>query len=266
MKTRNTITSLMLANLFLAIVLTAPVVSCSADDAPPLIVFAAASLTEPLSELGPAYTRVSATDVRFSFAASSTLARQISAGANPGVYLSANSQWMEALAEQALLHPHSRTKFLSNELVLATAKDSNVQAFRFNADTRLEQLLKPGERIAVGDPDHVPIGIYTRLRLSQLGLWAGVEPLLARTDNTRATVALIERGETPFGFVYASDAALSKSLKVIATVPEQTIGGIIYELAIIDNSNPHAARFVEFLQTVYAREVFSKHNFVPLEN
>ena len=117
----------------------------------------------------------------------------------------------------------------------------------------------------MGDPDHVPVGIYVKQGLTRLGLWAKIEPLLARTDNTRAAVALIERGEAPMGFVYLSDISTSPTLRVLAEVPLDPTIKIEYELAMINNSSLRANEFIRFLSSEHARKIFSYHRFIPIE-
>lgn len=250
----------------LVIVFIDPSVACATDKKTSLIVFAAASLIEPLTALGENYTQQTGVIINFSFAASSTLARQILSGANPDIYISANQQWMESLDAQDALTAGTRRAFLSNTLVLATGEESPLATFSFNAKTDLAALLQPGERIAVGDPDHVPVGMYTKRSLTQLGLWTTIEPLLARTDNTRATVALLERGEAPLGFVYLSDTNVSSSIKILATLPANPVDPIAYEWAIIKNSSDRAPEFIAFLEQDDARSVFSHYQFIPIDN
>ena len=239
--------------------------SYAADKKTSLIIFAAASLTEPLTVLGETYRRQTGIIINFSFAASSTLARQILSGANPDIYMSANQQWMESLDAQNALTAGTRRTFLSNTLVLATGEESPFPDITFNAETDLAALLLPGERIAVGDPDHVPVGLYTKRSLTRLGLWEKIEPLLARTDNTRATVALLERGEAPLGFIYLSDTNVSPLIQILAALPANDIDPIAYELAIVKNGSEHAHEFIAFLNQDYARSVFSDYQFVPID-
>ena len=246
--------------------LTLPLHAYSKDKNASLVVFAAASLTEPLTAIGQTYTQQSGVSINFSFAASSTLARQISSGANPDIYLSANTRWMQSLHAQGLLEPASRRPLLSNTLVVATSAQSALAAFSLDENTDFAALLSPGERIAVGDPDHVPVGMYTKRSLMRLGLWSRVEPLLARTDNTRATVALLERGEAPFGFVYRSDTSISPNVKILAEVPGAETNPIMYEIAIVKNASDSAKEFVAFLHKEAAREIFSGYQFIPIDN
>ena len=252
--------------LLVVILLALPISPAASEENDALIVFAAASLAEPLTTLGRNYQQRSGSRVIFSFAASSTLARQIFSGASPDVYLSANKTWMRTLDDKGLLIPGTRQAFLSNELVIATAVRSELQAFTLDSHTDLLALLQPGQRIAVGDPDHVPVGIYAKYNLTRLGLWPTIEPMLARTDNTRATVALLERGEAPFGFVYKSDTNISSSLKILAKVPQDKAYRIVYEIAAIKSASEHAHRFIDYLKTEAAQAIFSQFQFVPLRH
>lgn len=239
--------------------------SDAGESKPTLTIFAAASLLEPLEEIGKTYSKEHHAEIRFSFAASSTLARQIEAGALPNVFISANSTWMDYLAKRALINSSSRTSLLTNTLVIAAPATSSVKEFELTKATNLTSLLAPGERIAMGDPEHVPAGIYSMMALRKLGMWAQLAPLVARADNTRAALALIERGEAPFGFIYATDAAISQRVKVIARIPVQAHPEIRYDAATLDNLDQAASAFLSALLEPQALEIFSRYGFKSYE-
>ncbi|MEM7468351.1 MAG: molybdate ABC transporter substrate-binding protein [Pseudomonadota bacterium] len=228
----------------------------------PFIVFAASSLTEPLTEIGKKFRNQTGTEIKFSFAASSSLARQIISGANPAVFFSANKQWMDAIDAQNLLTPESRRTLLSNEIVIAGRADSALEPFSLDATTDFNKLMRKKDRVAIGDPDHVPLGMYVEQRLTTLGLWPNLQTKLARADNARAVLALIERGEVPFGFVYASDLQLTSTLKVLARLPNADANSIAYELALVGKSSSLADAFYSFVNTAMAKKIFTDHGFL----
>ncbi len=231
-------------------------VAAPAAQAQGLLVYAAASLTDALREA----TSVAGLPARFSFAASSTLARQIENGAPADIFASADAEWADYLARRGRLVADSRTTFLSNRLVLVVPAD-RTRAVDLRRGVDLAALLGSG-RLAVGDPAHVPAGRYARAGLEWLGAWAAVEPRLARADSVRAALALVERGEAPFGIVYATDAAASRGVAVAATFPRESHAPIAYPFAIVAGRDTPAARaWLAALQAPAARAVFAKHGF-----
>ncbi|MDF1586760.1 molybdate ABC transporter substrate-binding protein [Marinimicrococcus flavescens] len=207
--------------------------SAAARAQEPVTVFAAASLTDAMEEIGRLYGEQTGHAVRFSFASSSTLARQIEAGAPARLFASASEQWMDYLAERGLIEKASRTSPIGNSLVLIAPADSPLAPQRIDGALDLAALLGPDERLAVGDPDHVPAGIYARKALEALGLWEEAEPRLARADNVRAALALVEQGETPLGIVYGTDAAATDRVRIVGTFPVGSHPPVSYPFALV---------------------------------
>ncbi|MGK5721883.1 molybdate ABC transporter substrate-binding protein, partial [Proteus mirabilis] len=168
-----------------------------------ITVFAAASLTNALNEISAQYKQEKQADVVASYASSSTLARQIEQGAPANLFISADQQWMDYVINKNLMVTDSRHTLLGNDLVLIAPKDSKLNNVVINKDTKWKSLLNGG-KLAVGDPDHVPVGIYAKESLEYLGAWDVVSPEMARTNNVRSGMALVERDEAPLGIVYGS--------------------------------------------------------------
>jgi len=228
---------------------------------PPLTVFAASSLTQALETLGPAFAAQTGVPVRFSFAATSTLARQIEAGAGADVFVSADEQWMNYLETRRLTVKITSTAILSNRLVLVVPADSRATV-TLAPGFDLPALLGRG-RLAVGDPAHVPAGRYAREALTALGVWTAAEGRLAPGESVRAALALVERGEVPAGIVYESDAALSSRVRVAGVFPVSSHSRIVYTAAVVAGRDTPAARqFVAFLRSPAARAVFTAHRFI----
>lgn len=230
-----------------------------------LTVFAAASLTDAMTSVAKAYEASQPDDhISLSFASSSTLARQIAAGAPAGVYLSANEKWMDWIEGKGLVAQDTRFDLLGNSLVLISPKDSKIKTFKFDKQTKILSKIGAQDRIAIGDPDHVPAGIYGKQALVSLKQWKDVEPRLARADNVRAALALVAQGETPLGIVYGTDAAISKNVKVVSTFPADSHPPITYPAAAIKGlDSPAAKRLLSFLQSDKATAIFRKFGFVP---
>lgn len=200
--------------------------------AEPVTVFAAASVTNALEEIGALYKEKGG-EARFSFASSSTLARQIEAGAPAQIFVSANDEWMNYLAERDLIEPATRVSLISNRLVLIAPAESDITSIDISAPTDFASPLGADGRLAVGDPEHVPAGIYAKQALEALGAWTSLEPRLARADNVRAALALVETGEAPLGIVYSTDAAASAGVKIVGTFPPSSHDAITYPFAIV---------------------------------
>lgn len=221
-----------------------------------LLVYAAASLTEALQEAAAAIGQ----PARFSFAASSTLARQIENGAPADIFASADEEWADYLAARKLIVADSRITLLSNRLVLIVPADRKQDAVLAKGMDFASLL--GGGRLAVGDPAHVPAGRYARQSLEWIGAWAAVEPRLARADSVRAAMALVERAEAPFGIVYATDAASNPRVAVAATFPPESHTPIAYPFAILAGRDRPATRaFLAGLHSPAAMAVFRKHGF-----
>ncbi|MBX2829883.1 MAG: molybdate ABC transporter substrate-binding protein [Rhodospirillales bacterium] len=230
-----------------------------------ITVFAAASLTDAIQTAATAYEHETGDHVLLSLASSSTLARQIAAGAPADIYISANQKWMSWLEDQNLIVSGSRNNLLSNSLVLIAPADSPITPIDITTSTELTSMIEPKDRIAIGDPDHVPAGIYAKQALTSLGQWDVVNPRLARADNVRAALALVERGEAPLGIVYRTDAEISQAVKIIGTFPKNSHPAITYPIALIGNQKSHAAgKMLLWLLGEEAGKIFSDYGFDPI--
>jgi molybdate transport system substrate-binding protein len=246
----------------LVLFLAAPAFSSSAaaEDAAPVTLFAAASATDAVNEIAEAYAERTGGSIRPVVAASSTLARQISQGAPADLFLAANVKWMDHLDGQQLLQDGSRVPLLSNRLVLIAPAASPLR-LRLTPELDLARLLGDG-RLAVGDPNHVPAGIYARQALEALGLWDQVAGKLAQASNVRAALALVDRGEAVAGIVYETDAAISPRVRIVDSFPAAASPKIVYPLAIVaGHDRPQVRRVYEFLRSAEATAIFSKHGF-----
>lgn len=228
----------------------------------PVTVFAAASLTDALRELGAQWVARGNPAPRFSFAASSALARQIEQGAPADLFMSADEAWANYLQDRNLLANATRTSPLGNALVLvAPAKAARPVALERGTD--LAAMLGPQGRIATGDPAHVPVGRYAQAALTWLGQWDPLSPRLARADNVRAALLLVERGEAPLGIVYSTDAAASTGVRVVATFPAASHEPITYPFALTRRAegNAQAQALLAFLIGADAAPTWQRFGF-----
>jgi molybdate transport system substrate-binding protein len=231
-------------------------------DKPTIIVFAAASLTNALQEIGDGFTKVSSIPVKFSFAASSALARQIENGAPTDVFFSADLEWMDYLQSRKLIQVATRHDVLGNQLVLVAPADSKI-VLKIGPHFALAKALGAG-RLATGDPDSVPVGRYAREALTKLGAWNEVEARLVRADSVRSALAFVDRGEASLGIVYATDAKIDNKVRVVDVFPDNTHLPIIYPIALASRAKADAAEFLSYVQSPAADIVFKRYGFVAL--
>src|SRR5271166_2474149 len=229
-----------------------------------LVVFAAASLKEALDAVDAAYQREKGQETATSYAASSTLAKQIEAGAPADIFISADLDWMDYLAQRNLIKPGTRTNLLGNKLVLVAPVDATVK-LDIGPNFPLALALGNG-RLAIADPGSVPAGKYGKVALEALGVWSSVADKLAPAENVRATLLLVSRGEAPLGIVYQTDAAADKGVKILGSFPDNTHPPIIYPIAVVAAStNPGDAGYLAYLKSPAARPIFEKQGFTVLQ-
>lgn len=230
----------------------------------PVIVFAAASLSDVLQGIA---RDGGFPQVKFSFASSSTLARQIEQGANAQIFISADEPWMDAVAKAGRVESGQRRDLVSNRLALVgpgKAEPTTPPETAAAVESLIKQALAtPGTRIATGDPAHVPVGKYAQAALISLKLWPSVEPRLARADNVRSALALVERGESPLGITYRTDALASKNVQVLALFPVASHPPIRYPAALMTGATPAARRFFDHLFAPAAQAALRQAGFGP---
>jgi len=229
-----------------------------------LIIFAAASLKDALDEVNVAYQHENSQETATSYAASSTLAKQIEAAAPADVFISADLDWMDYLAKRNLIKPETRANLLGNRLVLIAPVNSPLN-LAIGPNFSLAQALGNG-RLAIADPNGVPAGRYGKAALESLGVWSTIADRLAPAENVRAALALVARGETPLGIVYQTDAASDKDVKIVGIFPQDTHPPIIYPIAaVVSSTNPAALGYLAYLKSRAARPTFEKHGFTVFQ-
>lgn len=233
--------------------------SARADE---ILVAAAASLTDALKEIGSSYQGNTKHKVNFTFGSSSTLARQIEEGAPADIFFSADLAQMDGIEKSGRLEPGARKNFLSNQLVMVVPNDSRL------AITSPQDLLKPEvKRIALAEPSSVPAGVYSKKYLQDEKLWDKVERKVVPVLDVRATLASVESGNVEAGFVYKTDAAISKKVRVAYEVPIDRGPRITYPVAILKDSRRKAAArdFMNYLLGPEGSKVFRKYGFTVLD-
>jgi molybdate transport system substrate-binding protein len=220
-----------------------------------VVVFAAASLADALREISKAFEARTGHRVVLSLGGSNDLARQIRAGAPADVFVSASAERMDELDRAGLVQTGARVDLLSNRLVVVAPAAAPTLL------TRTEELVGV-RRLALGDPEAVPAGIYARRWLENRGLWDRLRDRVVPTLDVRAALAAVESGNADAGIVYRTDAAISKRVRVVLEVPEGEAPRIVYPAALLATANGLAARaFFEHLRSSSAREVFERLGF-----
>lgn len=235
--------------------------SFAVDSEKALTVFAAASLTNALQDLGDAFTKDSSIPVRFSFAASSTLARQIENGSRADLFFAADLEWMDYLQARNLIQAATRHDVLGNQLVLIAPLSSKI-SLKIAPHFALAAAVGSG-RLATGDPDSVPVGRYAHEALANLGVWDQVAQRLVRTDSVRSALAFVDRGEAELGIVYRTDAMVDKNVRVVDTFPADSHMPIVYPAALTAGAGADAAKFLAYVRGPAGDLTFKHYGFTP---
>ena len=225
-----------------------------------LTVFAAASMKNALDDVDAAYTAKTGVKVAASYAASSTLAKQIEQGAPADIFVSADTDWMDYAISKKNINEPSRVNLLGNSIVLIAPKDSKIDNVSIAQGFDLAKLAGDG-KIATGDVKSVPVGKYAKAALEKLGSWTAAEPKFAMAESVRAALALVARGEAVLGIVYSTDAKVEPGVKIVGTFPADSHPPIIYPVAATATAKPDAAGYLAFLKTSAAKTIFEKYGF-----
>lgn len=247
-----------LVMVFLSVLLLNSVAGNAAREQDELLVSAAASLTNAFEELGKQFEAANpGVKVIFNFGASGALLQQIDKGAPVDVFASADQKTMDQAKEKNLLLAETRKDFVSNGLVLIVPKDSKL-AIKGVKDLSESKIA----RIAMGNPETVPVGRYAQEVLSKAGLWEGLKPKLIYAENVRQALDYVSRGEVDAGFVFATDAAVAKDKVQVAAVAEGH-QPIRYPVAVIAGTKKKdlSQRFIDFLLGNEAQGILSRYGF-----
>ncbi|NVK34223.1 MAG: molybdate ABC transporter substrate-binding protein [Rhodobacteraceae bacterium] len=226
-----------------------------------ITVFAAASMTDAISEIAELYQETTNTKVVLVFAGSGTLARQVESGAPADIFISADEAWMTYAQDRGAIQPETVRFIAANQLVLVGPASSATQV-----DLKVDSILdKIGPlRLAMADPDTVPAGRYGKQALEGLGLWQPLARKLAPMENVRVALAAVARGDTPLGIVYASDAAVEPRVRVVAVFPPTSHASIRYPAAVTTHASTQAMAFLQFLSDKNAQTILRAKGFTSL--
>ena len=248
---------LFLLNIVVATILLLSAAAVRADT----IIFAAASLKNALDEISQSWSGQSRSKPAVSYAASSALARQIEKGAPADIFISADLEWMDYLAQRKLLNDASRVNLLRNELVLIAPQGAKISV-EWVRGLQFGDLLGK-DRLSMADPVSVPAGKYGKAALEALGLWPQVAGKIIRTDNVRTALNFVARAEAPLGIVYRTDAASEPRVRIVTAFPRNTHPPIVYPAALLGHgNNAEAAAFFSYLKSNAAVGIFRKNGFL----
>ena len=247
-----------LTNLIIALTLTFISSLAQAEADKKVVIFAAASLTNAIYEISNMYEKESNTQIQMSYASSSTLAKQIENGAPADIFISADTKWMNYLKEKNALKENTTTNLLNNTLVLIAPKG---KAFKvdlspsFNIDSAFSG------KLCTGETESVPVGIYAKQALKSLNWFDKVKSRIVGTQDVRAALVLVERGECDAGIVYETDAKVSDRVEILSSFPDNTHEAIVYPVSITIRAKPEASDFYQYLKSEKAKAVFIKYGF-----
>jgi molybdate transport system substrate-binding protein len=226
-----------------------------------LTVFAAASTVQVLDEIRNDWNAAHTPQFRVIYGSSGALARQIENGAPADIYLSANSTWVDYLVEKQLSKADTRITLFRNRIVLVAPVAADLPN-PFNLATDTGPALGADGRLSMGDPQHVPAGIYARQALTSLGLWSLFAHRTVQTQNVRLALALVQRGEVPLGIVYYTDAIQTGQVRIVATFDGSLHAPIDYQAVATTSADGDADRLLAYFGTDAPREIFRKFGFL----
>ena len=253
-----------LASLFAAFVVLwgSAFLPASAEDKT-LTVFAAASMKNALDDIDAAFAAKTGVKVNASYAASSTLAKQIEQGAPADIFVSADTDWMDYAVGKKTINEPTRVNLLGNSIVLIAPKDSKIDNVTIAPGFDLAKLAGDG-KIATGDVKSVPVGKYAKAALEKLGAWQAAEPKFAMAESVRAALTLVARGEAVLGIVYSTDAKVEPGVKIVGTFPAESHPPIIYPVGATATAKPEAKEYLDYLHSQAAKAVLEKYGFTYL--
>lgn len=225
-------------------------------------VYAAASLSNAIKDISADWKAVHKHgEVRSSFVASSTLAKQIEAGAPADIFVSADLTWMDYLQQRNLIDKASRRSLLGNALVLIAPAG---KPLTLNVQKGIALPEFKG-RLCMGEPGSVPAGIYGKQALQSLGWWSGVERRVVATEDVRTALAFVERAECYLGIVYETDARISRKVAIVGRFPAGSHEPLVYPIALLPKASASARDFFNYLQSPDASVVFQRYGFTVLK-
>lgn len=240
-----------------------PATAAEPGPPPPVIVFAASSFKTALDEVASAFEREKGQRIGVSYAGTANLVRQLEQGAPADLFFSADEDWMGYALQRKLVRADTVDVLLGNRLVLVAPRDSRV-ALRLIRGAPLAAALGR-DRLALANVVSVPAGRYSKAALESLGLWPSVADRLVQTENVRAALRLVERGEAPLGIVYATDARAEPGVRVVDLFDPELHPPIRCPVGLTrESASPAARHFLAWLRSPDAAAIFEAQGFSVL--
>lgn len=244
--------------IFLLILLCFAAHLNAAESDKKVVVFAAASLTDAITEIAALYEKENNVEIQTSFASSSTLAKQIEKGAPADIFISADTKWMQYLKAKNVLNETSTINLLGNRLVLIVPKG---KTFKVESDKSFNFANAFEGRLCTGETESVPVGIYAKQALQSLSWWDAIRPRIVGTQDVRAALVNVERGECAAGIVYETDAKVSDKVQSLMVFDKNSHEPILYPLSLTKHSNSNAQQFYDYLKSDQAKKIFAQYGF-----
>lgn len=223
-----------------------------------IVVFVASSLTNAITEIAAKYEKEKNIEIQTSFASSSVLAKQIENGAPADIFISADTKWMQYLKDKNALNDASTVNLLGNHLVLIAPKG---KAFKVDSDKSFNFANAFEGKLCTGETESVPVGIYAKQALKTLGWWDAIKFRIVGTQDVRAALVTVERGECAAGIVYETDAKVSDKVETLLVFPKNSHDPILYPLSLTKHINVNAMQFYDYLKSDQAKAIFMQYGF-----
>lgn len=230
----------------------------ASEETTELFISAAASLTDAMDDIQEIYEKEHNITLTFNFGGSGKLAQQIQQGAPVDVFISANENWLHSLIEEKLIDSATKVDMTGNKLVLI-AKETSDLTYQSFAEINAKELTD----VAIGKPESVPAGEYTKEALMSINKWDEVESKVVFAQDVRQVLTYVETGNAEIGFVYESDALSSDQVTVLAEADDSMHDPIVYPAGVTTDSNykEEAQQFLEFMTSDLAQDVLATYGF-----
>lgn len=231
--------------------------SCSNKTTDDLKVFAATGAMLPVKEICDSFEKSYHIKVDENFAASGLLARQLNAGAEADVFISANKQWINFLKENKLIEENTIKIFARNKLVLICPINNNIE-LDFTKDFDIESAIN--DKISIGDPKYVPVGKYAKQMLDSLNWFNKIQEKIILAKDVTSVLHYVELGECDWGIVYYSEALKSDKVKIAYEIPQNLYSPIIFYIGLL-NENERSIQFMNCLKRASSKDILTKYGF-----
>lgn len=225
----------------------------------PIMVYAAASLTDVLSEIIDSFEVRYPVKVQTNMASSGTLARQIEQGGMPDVYISASQKWVDYVDSIGYIRDNTKTAIAQNDLVLIAPLSNTLELSLIDSSLHFVALLGQ-DRLSMGDPAHVPAGKYAKQSLDYYGWYGQLKGKILPAKDVRSALMVVEMEEAPLGIVYRTDAQKSAKVKILSAFSDESHKPIVY-VGGMCNDNPMATIFFEYLNAEATKAIWFKYGF-----